>query len=303
MKNLIKKMLCLILVGTLTLGTSTAVLANEKEELASIDPYTIEGEYVQKLVDINEDSLSKLSLKEASELFEEAFEVPASSFSEEEIRLALDGLSFGLKFQNDMQMIKLNEEYEPSYSPNVRSTTGNKSYSGNVGVAWVRDTTSGHSPLTLGEILSGSYTLEVDYITLDTAASILASSASYDSYSDFVQALAVNATATALTNKIIRVLGLASGWKATVASIAVSTAVGCGWNWLQKIDRSRMYDCFSTMDGSAAKRDMMKVQFMWASNMVNKFYTKMSKTTVLPNPFPGTYGDWYTNKYGYLYGY
>lgn len=113
MKNLIKKMLCLILVGTLTLGTSTAVLANEKEELASIDPYTIEGQYVQKLVDINEDSLSKLSLKEASELFEEAFEVPASSFSEEEIRLALDGLSFGLKFQNDMQMIKLNEEYEP----------------------------------------------------------------------------------------------------------------------------------------------------------------------------------------------
>ncbi|WP_072971537.1 hypothetical protein [Tissierella praeacuta] len=40
------------------------------------------------------------------------------------------------------------------------STTGSAQYSGNIGVAWIGDTTSGRSSLTLGEILSGTYTFE-----------------------------------------------------------------------------------------------------------------------------------------------
>lgn len=302
-KKHFKKLVSLTLVATMLMGMSTTAFASEINTPAeTIDPYTIESQYVQELVDISIDDLDALSLSEASILFEEAFSVPADNYTEDEIRLVLNGLSFGLKFQNDMNAVKEVTEYE-AYNPNTRSTTSNKYYSGNVGVAWVRDTTSGHSPLTLGELLSGTYTLEVDYITLDTAASILASSANYDSFSELASAVSASVASTVLTNKIIAILDLGTGWKATVASVAVGTAVGLGWAWLQKVDRARMYDVFTTMDSSTAKSNMMKVQFMWSGNMVNKFYTKIDTTTSLPNPFPGTYGDWYTNKYGYLYNY
>lgn len=299
-KKLFKKFICFSLVGTMTLTSSLTVFASESQK-SPIDPYTIEGQYVQELVDLNQEEISKLSLESVSNLFEKAFAVSSEDYTEDELRLALNGLSFGLKFQNDMNMINETTEHE-TYTPNARSTTASKTYTGNVGVAWVRDTTSGHSPLTLGEILSGTYTLEVDYITLDTASSILSSSANYNAYTDLAELVAVGASSTALTNKIVSILKL-TGWKATVASIAVGTAVGFGWNWLKNIDRSRMYDVFSTMDSSASKKDIMKVEFMWSGNKVNKFYTKMSKTTTLPNPFPKMYGTWYTNKYGYLYSY
>lgn len=302
-KKYIKKIASVIIAASMLVGTSLTVFAGESSSPAeSIDPYTIESQYVQELVDISTDDLDDLSLREASALFEEAFSVSADNYTEDEIRLVLNGLSFGLKFQHDMDAVKEVTEYE-SYNPLARSSTSSKYYSGNVGVAWVRDTTSGHSPLTLGELLSGTYTLEVDYITLDTAASILASSADYNSYYELATAFAASATSTVLTNKIITILNLGTGWQATVASVAVGTAVGLGWVWLQKVDRSRMYDIFSTMDSSVSKSNMMKVQFMWSGNMVNKTYTKINTTTSLPNPFPGTYGDWYVNNYGYLYNY
>lgn len=299
-KKHFKKLVSIVLSVVMVIGMSTTAFASEVET-TPIDPYTIEGQYVQELVNLSEDEISSLALEDASLLFEKAFSISSKNYTEDEIRLALDGLSFGLKFQNDMNKIKETATYE-SHNPKARSTTANKSYSGNVGVAWVRDTTKGHSPLTLGEILSGTYTLEVDYITLDTAASILSSSADYNSYKDLSELVAVGAASSVLTNKIVAILKL-TGWKATVASIAVGTAVGFGWNWLKNIDRDRMYEVFNTMDKSASKKDMMKVQFMWSGNMVNKFYYKMTKTTNLPNPYPDMYGDWYTNKYGYLYSY
>ncbi|OON93802.1 MAG: hypothetical protein ATN33_05245 [Epulopiscium sp. Nele67-Bin001] len=292
-----KKLVCFALVATMSLGSSLTVFASETSPAtAPVDPYSIEGQYVQELVDISEEELSELSLEDASALFEESFAVSADNYSEDEIRLALNGLSFGLKFQNDMKEVKANTD-----NPNARSSTANKYYSGSVGVAWVRDTTSGRSPLTLGEILSGTYTLEVDYITLDTVASILASSASYSGFSELSELLASSAASKVLTNQIIAILGLGTGWKASVASDAVGIAVGFGWIWLQKVDRGRMHDVFTTMDSSASKSDMMKVEFMWSGNMVNKFYSKITKSTTLSNPFPGTYGDWYSDIYGYLY--
>lgn len=299
MKKFLSAFLALIMIFSIS---APAFAANKGD--TTVDPYTIEGQYVQELVDLSEDEITELSLEDASTLFEEAFSVSALDYSEDEIRLALDGLSFGLKFQNDMNKIKENVEYE-SYDPTAPTTFSTKSgkyYTGSVGVAWTRDTTSGHSPLTLGELLSGTYTLEVDYITVDTASSILASSADYNSYKDLAELVAVGAASSVLTNKVVAILKLA-GWKATIASVAVGTAVGFGWNWLKNIDRSRMYDVFTTMDKSASKKDIMKVQFMWSGNMVNKFYTKMTRTNTLPNPFPDMYGTWYTNKYGYLYSY
>lgn len=293
MTKCFKKCLSLLLAIVLCMGTTITAFAAEER-----DPYTIEGHYVEELVQLNEEELANLPLKQAETLFEEAFSVPADNYTEDEIRLGLDGLSFGLKFQLIMDEIKKTADTEPSYPAKTRSTTGSVSYSGDIGVAWVRDTTSGHSPLTLGEILSGTYTLEVDFITWDTAAAILASSASYDAFKDLVELVGTGAAGSALGAYICSVLGI-TGAPATVASVAVGAAVGLGWNWLKSIDRSNMYDCFKGM----SKNQYMKVQFMWSGNMVNKFYTTVSKGRSISNPFPGTYGDWYKNDFGYLYSY
>jgi|GEM_PF-5411600 len=101
---------------------------------------------------------------------------------------------------------------------------------------------------------------------------------------------------TAIGAYIASVLGLATA-PATITGAIVGVAVGFGWDWMKSIDRSRMYNSFSSM----GKTQYLKVQFMWASNMVNKFYTAIAKGSYAPNPFLGTFGDWYGNKYGYLY--
>jgi hypothetical protein len=49
---------------------------------------------------------------------------------------------------------------------------------------------------------------------------------------------------------------------------------------------------------STSKNQYMKVKFMWSSNMVNKIYSTVNRTTTISDPFPGTYGDWYRDKYG-----
>lgn len=289
----IKRFVSLVLAFCmLTLTPLTALAAEER------DPYTIEGQYVEELVQLSEEALEGLPIEQAEVLFEKAFSVPPNNYTEDEVRLGLDGLAFALKFQAAMDEIKKTVETEPSYPAATRSTTGSVSYSGNVGVAWIRDTTTGHSPLTLGEILSGTYTLEVDYITWDTAASILASSANYNAFEDLVSLVAAGATGTALSVYICSVLNLTGG-PATVASVAVGAVVGLGWNWLSKIDRSNMYNCFTGMSSN----QYMKVQFMWSGNMVNKFYTTVSKGSTISNPFSGTYGDWYKDTFGYLYSY
>lgn len=299
MKKLATKIMSFILVLSLSIPMTMTAFAAER------DPYSVKGKYVQELIDLDKEQIQELSINEAEGLFEKAFSVPADDYTENEIRLGLDGLAFGLKFQKAMDEIKAAVETQPSspYSNSIVtpfSTTGSVQYSGNIGVAWVRDTTSGHSPLTLGEILSGTYTLEVDFLTWDTAAAILAASANYNAFQDLVELVATGAAGTALSAYICGVLGITGG-PATITSVAVGAVVGLGWNWLKNIDRSRMYDTFSSM--SKSKNQYMKVEFMWSSNMVNKFYSTVSKTSSISNPFPKLYGDWYKDKYGYLYSY
>lgn len=307
LNKLLSRITCLILSVVVASSMSLPVFAAERDNMtASVtDPYTITSHYVEDLVTLSQEEIKALPIDSARDLFEEAFLVPSTSYSDEEVMLALEGLGFGLKFEQAMQEAKATTEYEPcvpigSSFAQPNSITSGVSYSGGVGVAWVRDTTSGHSPLTLGEILSGTYTLEVDYITWDTAASVLTGSASYNAYSSLASQVAAGAGGAALAAYICSVLGI-SGGPATVVSTAVSIAVGWGWDWLSKIDRSRMKTCFDGM--SKAKTQYMKVQFMWSSNMVNKFYSVVTKTSTISNPFPGTYGNWYKNKYGYLYSY
>lgn len=292
MNKLSIKIMSFILL--LSLSFSLAIPA-----LAERDPYSATGKYVQELVDLDNEQLKALSIEEAGVLFEKAYSVQAEDYTEDEIRHGLDGLAFALKFQKAMDEIKAAETQQLSVSP-MSDLSNFRSYSGDVGIAWIRDTTSGHSPLTLAEVLSDTYTLEVDYITWDTAATILAASASYNTFSDLLQLFAVGAGGTALGNVIISALGL-TGVPATVASVAVGAVVGLGWDWLKSVDRSRMYDTFMTMNKS--KNQYMKVEFMYSNHKVSKIYSLISKTSSVPNPFPGMWGDWKDNKFGYLYGY
>ena len=141
--------------------------------------------------------------------------------------------------------------------------------------------------------------MEVDYISWETAATILAASSDYDVYEDLAEQVAVGASGTALGAIVCTALGI-TGAPATIASGVVGVVVAFGWSWLSNLNRANMYDCFETMD----KDDFMKVQFMYASNMVNRFYTEYTPSSyTFENPFPGTYGTWYTGSYGYLYTY
>ena len=286
----LKKTLCFILCLTTLLSTNLVAFASEAEP---IDPYTVTGQYVEELVTYTDEERASLPIKEAEKLFEEAFGVSAKSFTEDQVRLALDGWSFALKFQSLM-----NETAAISAPPaaSISSTSSDTTYYGSIGLAWVRDTKS--SPLTLGEILSGCYTLEVDYISWDTAATLLAASADYDVYQDLVSAIGAGASGSTLATIICIALNITNPVGTTIASTVVGVAVGLGWNYLASLDRDKMYDCFTQM----GKKDYMKIEFMWTSNMLNKYYTVYTPSSYkFVNPFPGTYGTWYSNQYGYLY--
>jgi hypothetical protein len=159
----------------------------------------------------------------------------------------------------------------------------------------VRDTTK--SPLTLGEILFGVYTLEVDWLTYETVAIILAASADDNIYSELVDAVATNLAPATITAIICAVLGVPT--IPTITSIAVGTVVSLGWNYLRKIDRANMYDCWTTMNNMY----MMEVKFMYANGWLNRICTRKYRTVWIYNPFPGTYGYWHKDKYGILYSY
>lgn len=294
------KIISFILVLLMNVSMITTVFAIER------DSYSINGNYVQELIDMDDDQLKLLPIKEAKILFEKAFLVQADKYTEEEIRLGLNGLAFSLKFQNDMDKARELVESQP-YKPVINSaitpffsTNGSMSYSGEVGIAWIRDTKKGCSPLTLGEILSGTYTLEVDFITWDTAAAILAASANYNTFKDLLECTVNGIAGNVLSAYICNILGI-TGSVATVSSFAVGTVVGFGWNWLKNIDRSRMYNCFTSMNKS--KNQYMKVEFMWSRNMVNKFYSVIPKTKWISNPFPEKFAEWYDDTFGYLYNY
>lgn len=150
-KKLATKIMSLVLILSLSISMTMPAFT------VGDDPYSIESRYVQGIIDLDEEQIKALSIEEAKVLFEKRFSVKSNNYIEDEIRLALDCLVFSLKFQEAMAEIK--EVIETQLSSPF-STIGSAQYSGNIGVVWIRDTISGRSSLTLGEILSGTYTLE-----------------------------------------------------------------------------------------------------------------------------------------------
>ena len=283
-----------------------------------INPDEIYASYVPELVKLTDEEIEALSIDEVNELFQKAFKVSPQYFTEEEVRLAVKNLSIALKLQTLNELGKLavstvptvkgNETSILATSSTSSSTTSNlSSYTGSIGVAWVRDTT--RSPLSLSEILSNTFTLEVDYITWGTAATILAASSDYSVFQDLKVYIAQGATVYAMTKLILKTLGL-TGSAATITSEVVALVVSLGWNLLQNIQRDAMYNCFKKMRKDI---DLMKINYMTVNGSIVRTYSVFSPSKYsvnskgvytyynIPNPYPGKYGYWYINKYAYLY--
>ncbi len=253
--------------------------------LAAPDPYKVSANHVQELVDLDADSIASLSLADVSNLFGQAFNVSSDIYTEEQIRSAVQGLSFALKAERLRGIV-------------ASSTQDGTTYDGDVGLAWIRDTVE--SPLTLGEILAG-YTLEVDYLCWETVATLLATSSSEVNFLHFLELLLVGASGAELGAAVVEALKL-TGITANIATLVVATACAFGWDYLKSIDRQNMQRCFSDMSQS----DMMEVHFAYTPSigMVTKIYSCFQADEgYIENPFPTKYGEWRFNEYACLYSY
>lgn len=283
MKKFICSFLSLVIIFSLTTSAFGYDAANE------YDPARIDAQYVQELVDLKQEEIAALPLEQAEQLFEKAFNVSAKDYTENEIRMVLDGLGYGLKFQIYTNVA--NTFF------NVRSVKGHSvGYYGDIGVAWTRDTSK--SPLTLQELLSGMYTLEVDYLTWESAASILTASISQSTFDKLADLVATGVSSTVLGNFIATSLEL-TGTSVSVASVVASVVIGFGWDWLRNLDRNSMLSVFQAMSHT----NKLKVEFMWTSNAVTRIYTSIPKTNIIANPYPDVYSDWTIDTYGILYNY
>ena len=136
------------------------------------------------------------------------------------------------------------------------------SYTGTKGVAWVRDTTSAGSPLTLGEAFSGVYTLEVDYVTYYQAVSIYALGSDYSFFNSVK-----NAATTAIASSLI-CAKLKLPPDAAIPATAISFAVSLGWDLVSALDRSAMNNAIQDMTYTS----LMRVDFVTSNNMVVRCY-------------------------------
>lgn len=285
-----KRILSLFVVFALFFSSSSNVFASSETEKRD---YNIESRFVKELFLMDSTDIKSLSNNDSNQLFYKAFGVNAKTYPHEEVLLALEGLSNFYKIQQNSKSNSINLMAAKANS----STKGNISYSQNKGLAWVRDTSSNKSPLKLGEVISGVYTLEVDYVSYAEIAIILAASADKNYFNELVEQVALGASSSTMTAIVAAQLGL-TGLPVTITSVAVGAVVGVGWSWLKTIDRNNMFKCWEKMK----KNQFVKVSYVTASNMVNKTYSAYTPSkSVFTNPYPGTYGTWYTNKYGYLY--
>lgn len=283
---MMKKILSLLLVFAMLFSISVTAFASEIPQ----DPNEIYASSVPELKGISFEQIESFSENELDYYFEKAFPLDANDYTYEEKLSVVKAISVAESYQSIAR---------------ATSTTSNlSSYTGNEGVAWVRDTTSGHSPLTFAEALSGTYTLEVDYLTYKMAVTIYAAGSDYNFFTSLK-----NAGTTSVASALICAkMGLSD---LVIPSVIVSIVVGMGWDALSALDRSAMKDVLDQMSYSS----MMKVTFMTANNFVTKCYSIYSPSTTynsaadnftyrnIANPYSGKYGFWYTNQTGYLYSY
>lgn len=293
-KKIIKRLTALVLAFVCAI----CIVPNGSIQAAVIerDPYSIKGRFVPELVNLTKEEIYELPYSEASTLFEKAFNVRASNYNEKEVRVALDGLCYAFKHQINAR--KSSSSHTSLSTKGVSSQIVGIPYSGDVGVAWVRDTTDGKSPLSLGEILSGTYTLEVDFLTWDSAALILVESMDKNNLDELIKIASSTTATTAATAIICYLLDMSMSEISPITGAALSIAIGFDWSMLDKIDKTAMRNCFLEMN--KRKNQYMKVELTWTPYTVERRYSKITKDTTIANPFKGKYGFWYKDRYGYL---
>ena len=287
-----KNLLCFCLVISLLLGTNAIVFASE---IDSLDTSKIYASYVPDLNKIDIDTIQYLPESKIDEYFESAFNVSSKSYTNEEKISAVKAISTVQNFKSFSLMGQLSSS---------STTSPLSSYMGSKGVAWVRDTTSGGSPLTLTEAITGNYTLEVDFLTYKQAATIIAMGSDYAFFNSVK-----NAGSTAIASGLICTkLGIS---EMTIPSMLVSVVVSMGWDAVSSLDRSAMISQLNKMSIS----NMMRVNFTTSNNVVTKVYSVYKPSTTynassdvftyfnIPNPYSGKYGNWHVGQIGYLYNY
>lgn len=189
-------------------------------------------------------------------------------------------------------------------TPLKASTKSGSTFTSAVGTSWVRDTTKGHSPLTFGECFSNTYCLEVDYLSYSTAFTVLVSKTKFNAVKSLVETAGTTAAAAGVVKFAAAMGYTVSG----IAGAAVSVVIGFGYAIIAALDTSS----YNKACDGLKNYQMIKVSFMTANGNLVKCYEKYtpssrtirgsgSNTYTVANPYSGTYGTWYTGKYGKLY--
>lgn len=294
-----KPLLCITMALSIMATTGTSALASNDLNVSVTDectlpnPNSIYATTIDELTIMSREDINALSLLEIDDYFETSFGVSAKNYLYDEKLSALEAVSVVGQFQEQSQLLRSSS-----------TTTNLNCYSGAKGVAWVRDTTSSGSPLTLSEAFSGVYTLEVDYLTYYEAAAIYALGSDYNFYKSVVNA----ASTTIASNYICKYLNIST--ETVFLSSVISFGVGLGWDILSSLDRSAMSKALQNMDNASS---LMRVDFLTSNNYVYRCYEAVNlpnvtwlpsvnyyKYTNIPNP-TGKYGFWYTDTIGKLY--
>ncbi|GMQ61777.1 hypothetical protein [Vallitalea maricola] len=289
-----KKILTVFLMAIIILNTSAISYAK-----APIDLNEIYAN-VDANLNLTVEQVEGLSEDELNQYFKEVYSVDPSEFTYEDKMTAVEAAALLSGIQRFNSMRSFDSSYERVYT--TKSAINNCNYTGSKGLAWVRDTTKDGSPLSLGEILSGVYTLEVDFLPYTAAATIYALGSDYNFFVS-VKNAAGTAAASALICSKLKI-------EATIPAAVISFAVSMGWDILNALDRDAMKDVLLSMDAS----DLMKVDFVTANKIVTKCYSKYTtevewidsekcfKYLDIENP-TGKSGNWYGGQPGYLYSY
>ena len=242
---------------------------------ADNDRYDVEGQFVQELYDMTDDEVVALSFPEAVGLFEEAYGVSADNYNEGEVRTAIRSLAFFLKLQPD----------GPSTYAASDSTTGSKYYTGDIGLAWVRDTVK--SPLTIGETMYG-YTFEVDHLSRYSGLVVSAANHSKSTFETIRDLAASGASSTKIGNIVKNALSLS--FTPLITAIQATAVIICGWNAVQALDATVFNNKVLNMSDS----QKIKITLMWSPyGVISKTYNVMDATTTYSNPLTGLYGYWH----------
>lgn len=290
-----KRFISLLLSVAILLTVSVPALAAEQ----SVNPDELYATMIPEVTNMTREEVDNLPEEQIDRYFEQAFDnkVSAEDYSYSEKLSAVEAVALVGKF----------EQATEQYGIATRATTSTKSnlssYTGSKGVVWVRDTQK--SPLSFGEALSGTFTLEVDYLTYYQAVSIYALSSDFNFFTS-VKNAAGTAAASAL---ICAKLKLPAD--ATIPAAAISFAISLGWDILGALDRSNMNKALQEMKYTS----LMKVYFMTANNFLTRVYecynlpsgnvswvasVEAFKYKNIPIPYD-LYGTWYPGVVGKLY--